>query len=188
MVIHREGLAMDFEVLLDEGELIALAKRKLTHGKFEFKGVWSGRRSTVIEITADEFDACSIEYLGKMMPYHPAPGVMYSQPPHYWRDVKDELHLFICTDDKKYADLRKSISTMGTKSQTTIVSTISAAMAIHIGLVAAAIVPFCALSLAVIARIGKNAWCRQRATYEIIDMPISEFKKKKNDKIKGDTD
>jgi hypothetical protein len=80
-------------------------------------------------------------------------------PDWYWRELKREVKIFICTSDKKYADLRKRLSTSADKSQTAIVSAIAAGMAAQFGVVAGLLVPFIALCLVVLARIGKEAFC-----------------------------
>ena len=67
--------------------------------------------------------------------------------PNYWKRVKNELHLLVCTDDKKYATLRKHIGKEGRTTQVAIVSSISAAIGAIIGTSAAVIGPFVTLGL-----------------------------------------
>jgi hypothetical protein len=94
---------------------------------------------------------------------------------NYWLAVKREFRTFLCTDDKKYADLKKKISTSQTRSETAVTSLIAAAIASHLGLAAGALVPFCALLLIVLARMGRNAICAELP----LDIPVVEPKKKK---------
>ena len=94
----------------------------------------------------------------------------------YWRALKKEFRLFLCTDDKRYADLRKKLDAAGTKSQTTIVSMIAASVAAHVGAVAGTLVPLCALILLAGARLGKNAICAELP----LDIPIKEPKSRRN--------
>lgn len=85
--------------------------------------------------------------------------VSYAFWPDYWERLKDELKIFICTTDKKYADLRKKLTASAEKSQIAIVSTIAAAMAAQFGVLAGVLVPFVAMCLIVLARTGKEAFC-----------------------------
>jgi hypothetical protein len=73
--------------------------------------------------------------------------------------MKDEFKLLICTDDARYADLRKKIESSGDKSQTAIVAMIAAGVAAYVGVAAGVLVPFCALLLLASVRVGKNAYC-----------------------------
>ncbi len=77
----------------------------------------------------------------------------------YWRMLKNEFRVLICTSDEKYADLRRNLSSSAAKSQTAIVSAIAAAMASQFGVVAGVLVPFVALCLVVLVRTGKEAFC-----------------------------
>ncbi|WP_448029671.1 hypothetical protein [Bradyrhizobium liaoningense] len=79
--------------------------------------------------------------------------------PNYWRRVKTELHLLICTSDRKYATLRKHLGKEGRTTQVAIVSSISAAIGAIIGASAAVIGPFVTLGLMALLQVGSNAWC-----------------------------
>jgi hypothetical protein len=94
-----------------------------------------------------------------MLPGYAHPGAAFAIPPRYWERLKEEFRLFVCTKDKKYASLRKSLRTKAQRSQTVIVSTISAAMAHSVGVAAGILIPFCALCLLALARVGKEAFC-----------------------------
>ena len=72
----------------------------------------------------------------------------------YWHIMKSEMYILVCTPDKKYTDLRRQLETAGKTSQTTIVSMIAAAMAVHVGMIAGVLVPFCALLLVAVAKVG----------------------------------
>jgi hypothetical protein len=78
----------------------------------------------------------------------------------FWRACKQELYSLFCTDDKRYSDLRKRIYSAGGKSETVIVSTIAATVAGTAGLMAGALVPFCAVCLLAVVKLGKEAFCR----------------------------
>jgi hypothetical protein len=77
----------------------------------------------------------------------------------YWSLFKKEFHAFLCTKDKKYAALRKQLFTSASRSQVAITSTISAAISQHVGLEAGILVPFCALCLIAVLKIGREAFC-----------------------------
>jgi hypothetical protein len=79
--------------------------------------------------------------------------------PNYWRRVKRELHILICTKDSKYASLRRQLGKHGSATQTAIVSNITAALAVSLGYTVGALVPFVAMGLLGLVRVGTNAWC-----------------------------
>ena len=83
----------------------------------------------------------------------------YFSWPEYWNELKREMVIILCTEDRKYINLRRKLKDSANKFQTTIVSTISAAMASQFGVVAGVIVPFISLCLIVLARAGKEAFC-----------------------------
>ena len=79
--------------------------------------------------------------------------------PNYWRRVKTELHILICTSDKKYAGLRSQIRKHGTTTQVALVSNVASGIALSLGFAAAALVPFVAMALLAFVQMGANAWC-----------------------------
>ncbi len=83
----------------------------------------------------------------------------YFQWPEYWAKLKHEIMLLICTNDSKYRNLRRDLSASGRKSQTAVISVIAAAMASQFGATVGVLVPFCALCLIGVLRIGKEAFC-----------------------------
>lgn len=85
--------------------------------------------------------------------------VMYAFWPDYWEQLKREFKILLCTADKKYARLRKELNAAAKKSQTAVVSMIAAAMASTFGVVAGVLVPFCALCLVAVAKLGREAFC-----------------------------
>jgi hypothetical protein len=88
-----------------------------------------------------------------------APKARAKVQPNYWRRVKNELHVLICTNDKKYAGLRRQIQKQGSATQTVLVSNVASGIALSQGYTAAALVPFVAMALLAFIRIGANAWC-----------------------------
>lgn len=75
----------------------------------------------------------------------------------YFARVKSELNILLCTNDKKYAQLRKKLTSI--KNQHTIVAAIAAAIGAIIGLSAAVIMPFVAIILMTLLQVGLNAYC-----------------------------
>jgi hypothetical protein len=72
--------------------------------------------------------------------------------------LKLEIRAFIC-GDKKYEKDREEISKAKQSLQLAFVTSVSAAVAPHIGANATVILPIAALVLANIGKISKNAWC-----------------------------
>jgi hypothetical protein len=98
--------------------------------------------------------------------------VSYAFWPDYWPRLKKEFAVFMCTKDEKYVALRQKLSSTTGKSQTAIVSTISAAMAAQFGVVAGVLVPFVTMCLVVVARTGLEAFC----SYAKWDTPLKGVK------------
>lgn len=80
--------------------------------------------------------------------------------PGYWDACKNEFRIFLCTDDDKYATVRRELRKHAGKSQTVLVGTISAAIGATVGVVAGALTPLVALCLIVALKIGKEAYCK----------------------------
>jgi hypothetical protein len=85
-------------------------------------------------------------------------GVRQVQP-NYWKRVKRELHLLICTNDQRYETLRRYIGKESKTTQIALVSTISASIGAYLGMAATVIGPFVTLGLMALLQIGRNAWC-----------------------------
>lgn len=78
----------------------------------------------------------------------------------YWLAVKQEMRLFLCTDDKKYKELWRRVKELDTKSTHAMVAMISAYLGSIIGVAGTAIAGFVALCLYGVVKIGKEAYCR----------------------------
>ena len=85
-------------------------------------------------------------------------GVRQVQP-NYWKRVKRELHLLICTNDQRYETLRRDIGKESKTTQIALVSTISASIGAYLGMAATMIGPFVTLGLMALLQVGRNAWC-----------------------------
>ena len=85
-------------------------------------------------------------------------GVRQVQP-NYWKRVKRELHILICTNDRRYEMLRRYIGRESKTTQLALVSTISASIGAYLGMAATVIGPFVTLGLMAVLQVGTNAWC-----------------------------
>jgi len=79
---------------------------------------------------------------------------------NYWTRVKKEIHILICTNDRKYATLRRQF-TKG-KSQTALVTIICGGIAEYIGGSPAVIMPLVAVALLSFLEVGISAYCAGR--------------------------
>jgi hypothetical protein len=79
--------------------------------------------------------------------------------PNYRKRVWHELHVLICTDDKRYENLRKMFGKESKMTQAAMVASISAAIGSYIGAAATLIAPFVTLGLIAFLQVSKNAWC-----------------------------
>ncbi len=89
-------------------------------------------------------------------------GVRQVQP-NYWKRVKRELHILICTNDRKYETLRRYIGKESKTTQVALVSTISASIGAYLGMAATVVGPFVTLGLMALLQVGTNAWCAGRS-------------------------
>jgi hypothetical protein len=81
------------------------------------------------------------------------------KPKGYWKRVRTEMHILLCTNDPKYKTLRAQLFKQGSTTQTVIVGQISVAVGATLGIMAGAIVPFIALCLIGLLQVGKEAYC-----------------------------
>lgn len=79
--------------------------------------------------------------------------------PNYWKRVKNELHVLICTNDARYAALRKYLGKESKTTQVAIVTSIAGTIGAYIGVAAAIVGPFVTLGLMALLQVGTNAWC-----------------------------
>jgi len=75
----------------------------------------------------------------------------------YWEPVKNEFVLLLCTDDKKYDELRENIKNY----KTPVLTTVSAAIGAKLGVESAVIMNFCATCLYFAIKIHKEAFCAE---------------------------
>ena len=77
----------------------------------------------------------------------------------YWDLIKAGFVSFLCTEDKKYDDLRKKLNIKIRQGKTTAVAMISAVMGEKLGLESTSIIGFCAIILYFVIKIHKEAFC-----------------------------
>lgn len=78
----------------------------------------------------------------------------------FWPALIREIRILLCTDDPKYDDLRPNIIRItNNKFGRKALAALAASIAATLDLVAATILPFIALALYAITKIGINAWC-----------------------------
>jgi hypothetical protein len=79
-----------------------------------------------------------------------------------WQCVNREIHSLICTQNAKYATLRRMLASKEYKaSQKAVCYLIAGTIAIHVGFTAVILFPFVALALAAVLKVGKNVYCRR---------------------------
>lgn len=85
--------------------------------------------------------------------------------------ILNELRILICTDQKKYGELRKLIKSEGSKNARALVVLIATMVATQIGMAAALCVPLVALLLAAALKVSLAGWCKAIAPKPTIDAP-----------------
>jgi hypothetical protein len=78
----------------------------------------------------------------------------------YWQMVKEELTVFLCTNDKKYKELWSRINALEGKGTHAIVMLLSGYLSEKFGLQTTLLASFVAVFLFGILKIGKEAYCR----------------------------
>ena len=116
---------------------------------------------TDLPLNHEEYSQYTIDEIGnRLLPESiDGKGMHYVAWPQYWKQLKNEFRVLLCTPEKKYQKLRKELSVAANKSHATIVSSIAAVMASQFGVIPGVLVPFCALLLIAILKLGKEAFC-----------------------------
>ncbi len=78
----------------------------------------------------------------------------------YWEFVKTEMHVFLCTNEKRYRALWKEIENLRKKSTTAIVGVIATFLSASIGVAATFLSGFVAVCLFAALKVGKEAYCK----------------------------
>jgi ABC-type dipeptide/oligopeptide/nickel transport system permease subunit len=87
-------------------------------------------------------------------------GEDHRPPKTYWEAVKTEMHMFLCTTDKRYRELWKRIAAIEGKGTTALVGVVATFLGASIGAPATLIAGFVAVCLYGVAKLGKEAYCR----------------------------
>jgi len=119
---------------------------------------------SLLEIAAaalpeDDLRQLSIERLGNRLPALVGPGAAHLTEPQYWSSLKLEFRLLVCTDDKKYAALRKQLEGFGKHADKAVVAAIATTMASVVGAFASVLASFVAILLIAFLKLGKEAFC-----------------------------
>jgi hypothetical protein len=96
----------------------------------------------------------------RMAAAKPKVGYPRRKPSGYWKRVRKEMNILLCTNDVKYKTIRSQLLKQGTATQTFIVSQISLAVGASLGTAAGAIVPLVAICLLGLLQVGKEAYCK----------------------------
>ena len=75
----------------------------------------------------------------------------------YWVPIKNEFVILLCTEDKKYDELRENIRSY----KTPVLTTVSAAIGAKLGVESAVIINFCAICIYFAVKIHKEAFCTE---------------------------
>lgn len=102
-------------------------------------------------------------HLRGSLPVYPLSGSL-------WQSFKQEFHLLVCTDDPKYDETRSKLKFSGQQTQSTIVGIVTAGIGSAMGFHAALLVPFCALGLLALVRMGKEAFCQASRITQQVDL------------------
>jgi hypothetical protein len=83
--------------------------------------------------------------------------------PHhnFWTLIKTEAHLLICTEEPRYEPLRRQIVRHAGEGQTALLTRIAAGIGFSLDIEAPKLVPFVALTLIVLLKLGRDAYCAE---------------------------
>ena len=89
----------------------------------------------------------------------------------FWDQLIEEFNAFIC-DDRSYAKEKKAIVGETAPAKMILISSISGALGAKLGFSAALLAPAITLSLVVVGKMGRNAYCKTRKP-DSINIPVS---------------
>lgn len=92
----------------------------------------------------------------------PMGGIGGSQKREFTELFYRELHLLICTDDRKYKSVREQFPKINKASLTTATGVVTAALAPYLGMATALIGPAVVLAFIAIGKVGLQAWCASK--------------------------
>jgi hypothetical protein len=106
-----------------------------------------------------------IDSAGELLDERADPDAREIATPPYWSYLKREIFELLCTERKKYHELRARIATAERTTKTWFLPMLAGVIGSEIGVAAAILMPFVSLSLLGAANLGVQAWCKQ-AKYE----------------------
>lgn len=107
-----------------------------------------------------ELDDKPVEAIGFLMSSRVEPGVeSFDGLSPLWNEFKQEMAVFLCTDDPKYSAAREDLDSVEDATRKYIVPGIAGAIGATIGVGAAVLTPFVALALIATVKVGMQAWC-----------------------------
>ena len=89
-----------------------------------------------------------------------------SAPKEYSSNVRREIHMLVCTRDRKYSGVRRKLDSLGSKGGQTVLAIVSASVGQALGVAAGAISGLVAVALFAVLKVGVNAYCATVATPE----------------------
>ena len=113
-------------------------------------------KQEALEALSQELDQY---YLGGRLHAGPPPQLKPKAEKKLLNKAKHEFHIFLCTDDTKYVELRNKLNEKAGQASSVVLNLISAALAAYLGITAGAIVGLCAVLLYLVLKIGKEAYC-----------------------------
>jgi hypothetical protein len=78
----------------------------------------------------------------------------------YWELVKEELTIFLCTNDKKYKELWARINALENKGTSSVILVVSGYLGERFGIQASVLAGFVAVFFYGALKVGKEAYCR----------------------------
>lgn len=76
-----------------------------------------------------------------------------------WAAFSGKFHELVCTKSVQFRDVRKHLNGYSKTIETMTISSLAITLAPAFGLEASALVPFLALALLIVSRVGLAAWC-----------------------------
>ena len=101
----------------------------------------------------------SIEFAGAILPYRVYPDREFGDSPPYWERLKVEFQDLLCSSSDKYQETREKIAKGANNTGFFIVTVVSGAIGDVLGMLPSVLVPFIAMLLALLAKVGKEAYC-----------------------------
>lgn len=81
------------------------------------------------------------------------------KPKNFWKSVKQEFFILVCTENKKYDSLRKKVIENLENGKTITVGIIASVIAKYLGVTVGSITGFIAILLYFLFKVGKEAYC-----------------------------